>query len=495
MNIVNLIKEHAKKSPDHPALIEPHRSFSYRELIRTTEQWAAALESSGLGPGDRLGICLRDNAEHVIAMLAAAELGATIVPLDWRAPPTETERLASIFSTSLVLVEAGWPTPDNTRCITIDAAWQATIDGQTGTVTAHQGGDTPLIIKLSSGTTGVPKGAVVTHQQFLSRTTLNVSSYGPLQGDRYLSVSPLYFGAGSHFVKSHLVLGNTVILYPPLFTAEEFADTVALYDATVLFLVPTVLHRLLDLDITNTPLFPNVNTLIISGALIGAEEKLKISQRLCPNLFESFATSAAGPIAVLKPSDLTKHAGSVGRPVTGVELEIVDENDNPLPPKTIGKIRCRGSAMSMDFLSDPNSPEPQEHAQDDWYYPGDLAEIDRDGYIYLKGRTDDTIIRGGINIYPAALETALLLHPTVSEAAVIARQSAEFGEEPVAFIVPAGEADSGELLTHCRQQLSAEQLPVEIRIVNDLPKTTSGKIQRTELVNLLSQTYQEKPQQ
>lgn len=481
MLLVDAIYRHARRSPQGVALSEGGRDVTFAALSREMDRWALALASRGIGGGERVGICLKDTVAHVLAMLATARLGAVIVPLDWRAPPAQTAELVRRFDVELLLHEAGASVSASCAAIAADDRWLALVAAQRGAPHARIDADTPLIIKMSSGTTGKPKGALVTHGQFMRRVALNEGSFGPLAGDRYLSATPLYFGAGSQYCKMHLALGNTVILHPTLFSPEEYVAAVARHRATFLFAVPTLLQRLLPLAPADGVLFDAVRVLLCGGAALPARDKLAVAQRVCANFHELYATSAAGQISLLRPQDLALAAHTAGRIVEGVEVGIVDEQGGALPVGATGRLRCRGASVSTQFVGTGGDRGASESIEDGWCHTGDLASIDAHGYLHIAGRCDDVIVRGGVNVYPAVIEEVLSAHPGIREAAVVGRASREFGAVPVAYIVTDAEVPDRELLAHCRRALSAESVPAAFERVAALPKTTSGKVQRRRL--------------
>jgi len=481
MNLCDSIFQSARHQPDHPALIEDTRIISYRELAELTSRWSSALQAEGLQPGDRAGICLRDSADFVIAMLACAHAGITIVPMDWRAPAEEVIRLAGDLGTAAVLREPNAVSLATIRTLIINEQWQQGLEAQPKNIPPATLAEAPLILNLTSGTTGKAKGAVVSHQDYQYRLERSIESLGDYRGCRYLSVLPLCFGGGSGFMLYHLSLGNTVIVYPTLFSAQELVAAVREYRADFLFLVPTVLRWLLDLDSPTRPLFPDLRVLLTGTAPISAAEKVAVADRLCPNYWEFFSTSATGRIASLSAADMDTHAGSVGQASERLNVEVVDKHDQPLPAGESGRLRCRGPGISAAYFGDPDQTNFSDKILDGWYYTGDIAHITDDGFVYVAGRADDMIIRGGENIHPGVVENVLLQHPQIGEAAVKGRASRLLGQEPVAYVVVSGQLTEAEILTYCRDKLRPNQVPVDVRLLPGLPKTAAGKVQKRKL--------------
>jgi acyl-CoA synthetase (AMP-forming)/AMP-acid ligase II len=481
MNFCDTIFKTAGERPDHPALIEDELTISYRELAELASRWSAALQAEGLQPGDRVGICLRDSTDFAIAMLATAHAQMTFVPIDWRAPPPEVTRLAEDFSTAVVLREPGTADLGETRTLVVDEQWRQGVASQNGATLPAAIQDTPLLLNLTSGTTGRAKGAIVTHEGFLHRTGRSIEGLGDYRGTRYLSVLPLCFAGGSSLILYHLGLGNTIILYPPLLSAEELVQAVRDFKISFLFLVPTMVRQLLDLDFPKQPLFPELEFLMIGAAPMSATEKLAIAEKICPRTWEFYSTSATARISSLSAAEFRTHSGSVGKPSPTLDIQIVDANDQLLPAGELGRLRCRGPGVSTGYFGNPDQSTFSEKIIDGWYYTGDMAYLSQDGFLYVEGRVDDMIIRGGENIQPGIIESTLLEHPQIEEAAVIGRASRLLGQEPVAYVVTTGQLSKAEILTYCRDELKPNQVPADVRLLPNLPKTAAGKVQKRKL--------------
>jgi acyl-CoA synthetase (AMP-forming)/AMP-acid ligase II len=283
---------------------------------------------------------------------------------------------------------------------------------------------------------------------------------------------------------SVLFSGGTVILNPPPYAIEDLVAAVSRHEATSLFLVPTLLRRLLELDDAALAPMRRLRLLLSSGAPLHADERRAIRQRVCPAFCEYYASTEGGGVSLLTPEDQRVHGDSVGRAVFGVEIEIVDEQHRRLPPGTTGILRYRGPGVANGYYRDPEASAEAFH--DGWFYPGDLAECDARGFVFLRGRRKDMIIRGGVNIYPAEVEAILMAHPAVADAAVVGWPSREFGEEIAAFVRARGAVEAAELTAWCRTRLAAYKRPKEIFLVPDLPRNSAGKVLKAELVGRLA---------
>ena len=478
MNLADLVASHARNRPLDPAVIQGALSLSYAELDRRVSGFAARLHDLGVAAGTTVGLCLSDSVDHLVMHFAVARLGAVILPMDHRWTQVEKVEVAHAFGGRFVLLEPGAGELPGMKCLFPEPGWA---EFPISALPVPPGNaEQPLLISLSSGTTGRPKGAVVTHGQMYERfvnqwvtLSLNVS-------DRFISVTPLYFGAARSFCMSVLAAGAAVILAPPPHRPGELAAAINSSGASVCFVVPTLMRRLLaDATPGEPPLFPGLRLLIFGGSIVAGDEAARIRDRLTPNLASYYATSEGGGISVLQPREFLQHGDTVGRATFRVEVEVVDPTGQPAPHNEVGQLRFRGPGVATVFL-DEHGREQRDPAGG-WFYPGDLASLDPAGFITLRGREKDKIIRGGINVYPAEIERVLCAHPAVREVAVIGAPSPVHGEEIVAFVVAGAPVAAEDLLSWCRLRLAPYKLPREILFLAELPKTNFGKVRKSEL--------------
>ncbi|VTU46611.1 Long-chain-fatty-acid--CoA ligase (plasmid) [Variovorax sp. SRS16] len=481
-NLADPLALHARQRPTQPALVHGGTVLDCRELDLAVRRRAARLQDLGVEPGGIVGIALRDSIEHVLVLFAVARAGAVILPMDCRWKEFEKQRLAAHFEPAAAIVEPGGAF-EGARCIAVDEAWLAGV-ATAAADRAFPDGDRGLVMSLSSGTTGRPKGPLVSHRKFASRFWTHWVDLGFGSRETYINATPLYFGGGRAFSLSTLCCGGTVVLCPPPYTPEELAAEVARTGSTVLFLVPTLLRRLLECDVATLAPLKRLRTLVSSGSALTAEERVRIRETVCPNFIEYYSSTEGGGVSVLSSQDQLRHGESVGRPVFGVEVQIVDDADRLQPPGSIGRIRYRGPAVADGFYRDPEAS--REAFRDGFFYPGDLGTFNDEGYLFLKGRSKDMIIRGGINIYPMEVESTLMSHAAVSEAAVVGWPSREFDEEVAAFVVRGKDVEAEALLALCRERLAPYKVPRQIFFVDDLPRNSLGKVVKARLVEGLA---------
>ena len=220
-----------------------------------------------------------------------------------------------------------------------------------------------------------------------------------------------------------------------------------------------------------------------SGSPLHSNERRAIRERITPNFYEMYATTEGGGVSLLTPDDQERHGDSVGRAMFAVEMQVVDENDVVLPTGKVGRVRYRSPGSATEFYSDPESTA--EKFRKGWFYPGDFGTLNEEGYLFLKGRRNDIIVRGGVNIYPNEIEEILLSHPSVTEVAVVGQRSSEMGEEVAAFIVAKSALTERELVDFCHDQLAPYKIPRMFYIVEDMPKNSLGKILKSKLMEQL----------
>lgn len=483
MNITNPLEHHARAFVDRSAIVHDERVIAYRDLDSLVRRSASHLYSLGLAPGDVAGVALRDSIEHLVMLCALARAGIVILPLDWRWTVVEQQSVAAHFGARRVLVEPGVPHPAAPPCTEIDDLWHERV-ARADAGGEFASGDLPLLMSLSSGTTGRPKGPRIKHSQFLARFRVMWVNLGFTSQDRFLSATPLYYGGGRTFALLMLHSGGTVFMFPPPYEPEQLCEAVARLRISALFLVPTLLRRLLALPDETLALLRSLRLLVSSGSALHPEERRIIRARICPGFIEYYSSTEGGGVSFLTAEDPDRFGASVGRPVFAVDVQCVDENHHPLPAGEVGRVRYRGPAVADGFWNDAEASK--EAFRDGWFYPGDLGMLDEHGYLYLKGRSKDMIIRGGINIYPAEVEAVLQGHASVADSAVVGWPSREFNEEVAAFVILKGAATPAELRQLCRERLASYKVPREVFIVNDFPRNALGKVIKADLSAKLS---------
>jgi acyl-CoA synthetase (AMP-forming)/AMP-acid ligase II len=477
MPLDSVLRLHARNRPGKTAIIEDGRPLDYARLDRMVDGAAHRLAAEGIARGMLVGVGLRDHAEHLVALYALSRLGAVILPMDCRWALAEKAAMADHFHPERVLVEADDEPEATRRWTALKRGWIRESDQPYPD--AGITGEAPLVLSLSSGTTGIPKGPLATHQQFEKRFMAYWINLGLNAQDIYVSVTPLYFGGGRAFCMAMLFAGATVSILSPRTRMAELVAHVRDVGGTATFLVPTMTRRLLEEQPPGLA-FPTLRVLISSGSALHPAERMAIRDRLTPNLFELYSSTEGGAVSVLTPADCDRHPESVGRPAFRVEVEIVSEDHAPLPPDSIGRLRYRSPASARAY----HGADGGDAFRDGWFYPGDMARLDAEGFLYLHGRAKDIIIRGGVNIHPQDIERVVAAMPGVRDVAVAGAPCRELGEEVAAFIVADG-VTAEAVAAHCRARLAPYKVPSIIRFLPELPRNNGGKVVKATLLALL----------
>jgi acyl-CoA synthetase (AMP-forming)/AMP-acid ligase II len=482
MNLASLLQSHANGRPSHPAIEQEGTKTTYLEVVRVVRRFAGALTRHGIRGGDRVGLCLPDNADHLLLHYAVAWLGATVVPIDYRWKSAEKSAVTTAFKCKCVVVAADDEANLSGKALAFDSNWRVSDDGAP---LVADSGDTPVVLSLSSGTTGKPTGAFVSHGQLYERFISQWVGMGFNSTDRYLLATPLYFGGGRSFAMSTLAAGGTVVLPTGSLKAEEIIATVRETKVTSLFLVPTQIGRILEAWKGPGLAMPHVRCLVTSGSAMPPGDRHRVIEQLTPRLTDYYATSEGGGIAVLLPEEQSVYAETVGRPAFRVEIQVVDDDDKPLPQGEVGRLRYRGPGVSTRLIDGDGDVIAAE--AEGWFSPGDLAQLTESGHVRLVGRIKDVIIRGGVNIYPAEIEAVLGTHPDILEASVFGTPDKDLGEIVAAALVlrPGASATDEDVRLYVKERLATYKTPQRVIFVDALPRNPSGKVVRAALKSLL----------
>jgi acyl-CoA synthetase (AMP-forming)/AMP-acid ligase II len=482
MNLASLLLSHANGRPSHPAIEQGSTTTTYLEAVRIVRRFAGVLARQGIRPGDRVGLCLPDNADHLLLHYAVAWLGATIVPIDYRWKSAEKSAVATAFHCKCVVVATDEEADFSGTALIFDLAWRT---GDDEDPLIADSGDTPVVLSLSSGTTGRPTGAFVSHSQLYERFISQWVGMGFNSTDRYLLATPLYFGGGRSFAMSTLAAGGTVVLSEGSLRPEDIIALVREARVTSLFLVPTQIGRILEAWQGPGLAMPHVRCLVTSGSAMPAGDRQRVIEHLTPRLTDYYATSEGGGIAVLLPDEQTRYTETVGRPAFRVEIQVVDNDGKPLPQGEVGRLRYRGPGVSTRLIDGDGNVVPAD--AEGWFSPGDLAQLTESGHVRLVGRIKDVIIRGGVNIYPAEIEAVLGTHPDVLEASVFGMPDKDLGEIVAAAVVvrPGAAVTDEDIRLYVKERLATYKAPQRVVFIDALPRNPSGKVVRAALKSLL----------
>jgi long-chain acyl-CoA synthetase len=337
-------------------------------------------------------------------------------------------------------------------------------------------GEDPLAVIYTSGTTGRPKGAILTHESLMSDAQAVARVRYTEPNDIVLSVLPLFHIYGqTHSLNISIYLGLTIRMWTS-FDAKEVLAAIEEGNSTILYAVPTMVNRLVELATNNPPKRSSLRFCISGGASLPVEILHRFEKALKTTIYESYGLTEFSPTCVENPFGRPTRPGSIGLPIPGFQVRIVDDQDKEVLKGEVGELIVAGAAVMKGYLNQPEATA--ETLRGGWLHTGDLARMDEDGYIYIVDRKKDLIIRGGYNVYPREIEEILYAHQDVVEAAVIGVPHADFGEEVAAVVVlrPGVKTTTEELRQYVKDRLAPYKYPRIVKFVSELPKTSTGKI-------------------
>lgn len=481
MNIADSLDLSARARPHHPAIEDGDRIVSYAELSALTGRAQTALRAAGVGPGERVVVALPDSPEHVAVIFALARLGAVSLSLDRSLPEPEILRATASLSMKLAVVADERATFAGAPAIAA-AALLAHGHAADPMPSPDDGeGDRPLMLIQSSGTTGAPKRLLLTHRQMLARNRRLIAALRLGAGDRFLQAVSLSFLSGRRRCMSLLAVGGTVVLNQAASVDRLLAclgDRAITYTA----LTPMHLRALLHRVDSATPLFSRLRATVSTAPVADAERRLA-RRRLTPHFYETYGTNELGDLAMATPADQDRRPNAIGRLLDGVSAAVVGDDGAALPPGRPGMIRFRAPDSPTAYFENPDATA--RHFKAGWFYPGDRAALDEDGYIMFMGRADEAINNAGAKFYPPEVEAVLLGHPQVAEAAVVGAPHPPFGEAAVAFAVSASPPPYPDLAGYCVGRIALHKIPVRVIWLDAMPKLRTGKPDKGRLRQIL----------
>jgi len=492
------LKERTAVSPHKPALIIDAHTWTYAELDALVQQTAVFLHQHNIRPDDHVAALLPNGLEYVCLVHALARLGAVIVPLNGRLTPTEHQwQINHIGCKLLVHDEATAEKAEKTNCqlLMVNDQWSTahpslSIDNLQLSIANCQA------VVFTSGTSGKPKGAMITFANHFWSATASGYRLGVSPDDRWLSVLPLYHVGGLAVLFRSCLYGTAVILHNrfhlPTINASLDND-----QPTLISLVPTMLRRLLN-SRKNWP--SSLRLILLGGAaappdLIERANKLAIANCQLPIVNSSLVTptygltEAASQVATMPPAEATKKPGCVGKPLMFTSVNIVGNDGSELPPNEIGEIVVNGPTVTAGYFDLEKKALATRHSPLANFHTGDLGYLDDDGDLWIVQRRSDLIVTGGENVYPSEVEKVLREQTAVYAACVVGIDDPEWGQTVAAMVQlhPHAAVTEAELIKLCRQQLAGYKLPRRIQFIDALPQTASGKIHRKRVAEILEE--------
>ena len=515
LNLAMLIEHHARLHPEREAIVAGSARLTYGQLDAAARRVASALHQLGVRPGDHVALSCPNTPHFPIAYFGILKAGAAVVPLNVLLKPREiaqhlsdsaarvylcfegtaelpmalmaAEAVASVPSCEHLVVMTRDPAdvPTAAGAPTLGALMQA----QTETFeTVLRAPDDTAVILYTSGTTGQPKGAEMTHANMVLNAMASRDMFlGPLGTDTAsaLAVLPLFHSFGQTAVmNAHLLQGNRVVLLPR-FDAAAVLDAMLQEKVNAFAGVPTMYWALLrhveEHSFDTSVIAANLRVCSSGGAPLPVEILHAFDQRFGVEIMEGYGLSETSPVATFNQYGLPRKPGSVGLPIWGCDVKVVDEDDVEVPQGDVGEIVIRGHNIMRGYF---RRAEATQHVlRNGWFHTGDVGRKDEDGYLFIVDRIKDLVIRGGMNVYPREIEEVLMGHPAVSLVAVIGVPHEALGEEVKAFVIrkPGAAITEEELIVWSREAMAAFKYPRVIEFRDTLPMTATGKVLKREL--------------
>jgi fatty-acyl-CoA synthase len=504
MDLSDLIDRHAAFTPDKTAIRFQGRALTYATFAERIAAVARALKSQlGIDRGDRVAMLSTNHPDYLVLLYACARLGAVLVPLNWRLAVPEQVFILTDASVKALVVEEGLapviaPLMDalpDARIIGLDfAPVHGTSFEQLLAAGSGDGRNSPidfscpLLVVYTSGTTGRPKGAVLSQEALVWNAAMSQHMHALTSDDHVLTVLPFFHVGGLNIQTTPaLQLGATVTIHPR-FTPDAALAALSEDRPTLTVLVPATIQALIEHPRWKETDVSSLRALTTGSTLVPQPLMDAVTARGVPVL-QVYGSTETCPIAVYTRvgGDLSR-GGSTGLPGLHCDARIVDESDREVACGTPGEVVVRGPSVFFEYWG--NAAATAEALRNGWYHTGDIGTRDRDGYFYVHDRKNNVIISGGENIYPAEIERVLHEHPAVAEAAVIGCPDPKWQEVPVAYVVTRKgmSVDAEDLLRHVEAQLARFKIPRDVVFVDDLPRNALGKVQHFRLKELAKAT-------
>ncbi len=498
------------------AIRDDKTSMSYAQLAAAADRFGAALVGSGVESGDRVGLWCFNCADWVVAALGIFAAGCVLIPVNTRFKGPEAADLLSrsrakvlltvtdFLSTDYLalLASAGTPLPDLTTTVVVrgpvpdgalswnDFVGRATPESlnEVARRSAALTADDPSDILFTSGTTGVPKGVVMTHGRTLTIATDWVAMSGLSVGDVYLQVNPYFhmFGLKAGILAS--VAAGATMLPEPVFDVDRVLTRVASERVTVLPGPPTLYQSILDHPARDDYDLSTLRVAVTGAADIPVELIRRVDAELpFSRVVTGYGLTEGGTACgTSDDDDAAAVATTVGRPRPGFEVRIVGEGGREVAPDEAGEVLLRGGSIMLGYLDDPDETAKVLTAEG-WLHTGDLGSLDEAGRLRIVGRVKDMFIVGGFNAYPAEIENALLRHPAITQAAVIGVPDQRLGEVGMAFVVLSEPVSGEDIIAWSREQMANYKVPRAVTIVDALPLNATGKVMKDALRRQVSE--------
>ncbi|MFD4327839.1 long-chain fatty acid--CoA ligase [Nocardioides sp. NPDC058538] len=500
LNLAVMLSDTARTEPNRLALIEGDRTFTYGEVHAAAQKVAQFLSSHGVQPGDRVAMTIPNVAEFPIVYYGILHAGAAVVPLNVMLKREEVayhlqDSGAKVYFCAISDGEDAWRGFDAApACEHLVTFGPGTTPPEASTSLADllaaenaedahspaEATDTAVIL-YTSGTTGKPKGAELTHANMVLNAFANNRLLEARADDVHLVTLPLFHSFGQTVqMNAGFCVGATLVLLPR-FEPATAVELIARHRVSVFAGVPTMYWALLAAADRGVDLAGVLRLAVSGGAAMPVEVLTRFEKTFGVSIREGYGLSETSPTVTFNPLGRPSKPGSIGRPIWGIEVKLIDPEWNEVANGEAGEIAARGHNVMKGYLGRPEATA--EVIRDGWFRTGDIATRDEDGYYYIIDRAKDLIVRGGFNVYPREVEETLIAHPDVSLVAVIGIPDERVGEEVKAFVIrePGSDLSTEALTSWCRERLATYKCPRAVEFRDSLPMNATGKLLKREL--------------
>jgi long-chain acyl-CoA synthetase len=493
LNLGSILQAASLDRPDHTAVRLNETALSYRDLDRAARGVARSLTERGVSPGDRVALMIPNVPEFTVAYFGILYAGGIVVPLNVLLSGPEVTYHVQDSGSRLLIAHPFFadPATKGAEGAGVELIWAGgeespnlsdLVGAEPVDALCATSPDDTAVILYTSGTTGKPKGAELSHSNLLLNCSVIVPKLVPLGPDDVaLGTLPLFHSFGQTCIQNAMIaLGGTVTLLPR-FTPEDALEVMERDGVTLFAGVPTMYFALLNHPGEAKSALSKLRYCLTGGAAMPVEVMKEFESKYPVEILEGFGLSETSPVASFNMLGRPRKPGSIGYPVWGVEMCVMDENDQPLPDGERGEICIRGHNVMKGYWGRPDATK--EAIRGGWFHSGDIGIRDEDGSYRIVDRLKDMIIRGGFNVYPREVEEVLYGHPAIIEAAVLGVPHESHGEEVKAVVVlgPGQELGADELIRYTKERVAAYKYPRIVEFVDALPKGPTGKILKREL--------------
>ena len=503
LEFYNLIRDHAEKTPDQPAIIDGESTITYEQLLKQVEGFSGGLSRLQLTSQSKLGLLCLNQKEYLVALMGAFLKGITVIPYNFLLQPEDLIYITKDAGIDSIVVDSAFIKPETIpflqtfkNKIVVGPTDPMKLGGnalayenflnnacRSKDKSRHDRTDSiPDVILYTSGTTAKPKGVMLDESQFSSNSRDTLTHIPISSDDRVIVALPLFHSFGNIMALMVFMAGGTLILLKQ-FAPKSILQSIEKHKATILPLVPTIYSFLVDLSARNDYDVSSLKHCISGGAALPRALLEKVEETLNVSVIEGYGLTETSPVIAVNTFKGGSFPGSVGPIVPNLEVKIIDETGKEKLAEEVGEILVRGKTVMQGYWNLPKETA-KTITSDGWLKTGDLGHLDKKNFLFISaGRKKDLIIRAGENVSPLAIENALMNHPAIAEVAAIGVADKRTGERVKVCIAlrPEATTTESELKSFCRKNLPAFMVPDYFQVMEELPKNATGKILKSKL--------------